>query len=88
MTDSLLLKWGTLKGWDLESEAAQAAARVYLDTGEHSMSAMLQRDTDEQKEALCALIDAIDGTITNVWSGEDMTKDEAKAYVRKYGRGK
>ena len=86
MTESLLLKWGTLKGWDLETEASMAAVRKYHEVGPVSMSAMSQRDTDEQKAALCELIDAIDGTITNDWSGEDMTKDEAKRYVLEYGR--
>lgn len=86
MSDLLLLKWGTLKGWNLESEAAKRAAQVYMGAGSHSLSAMAQRDTDEQKKALCDLIDAIDGTITNDWSGEDMSKDEAKRYVMEYRR--
>jgi hypothetical protein len=85
-SEYLLLKWGTLKGWSIKSDAARAAAQAYLDIGEHSLSAMAQHDTDEQKAALCALIDAIDGPITNDWSGEDMTKDEAKKYVLEYGQ--
>jgi len=84
--EHLLLKWGTLKGWNLKSEAARAACRAYFDAGEQSLSAMAQRDTDEQKAALCALIDAVDGPIQNDWSGEMMTKDEAKTYVLEYGR--
>lgn len=86
MTDSLLLKWGTLKGWDLESEAALAAMQKYAETGQHSYGAMQQRDTPEQKQALCDLIDAIDGEIQNDWSGEMMTKEQAKAYVMEYGK--
>ena len=85
MSDSLLLKRGTLKGWDMKSEAAKAAAAAYLNAGPQTMSAMAQRDTEDQKKALCDLIDAIDGTITNDWSGEDMSKDEAKRYVMEYG---
>jgi len=85
-SEYLLLKWGTLKGWSLKSEAARAAGRAYLDAGEQRLSAMSQRDTDEQKAALCALIDAIHGPIQNDWSGEIMTKDEAKTYVLEYGR--
>jgi hypothetical protein len=85
MTDSLLLKWGTAKGWSLKSEPARAAMRVYLDAGEQSAGAMSQHDTDAQKAALCGVIDAIDGEIENDWSGEKMTKDEAKAYVMEYG---
>lgn len=83
--DSLLLKWGALKGWDLKSEAAIAAAKKYDEAGVQSASAMLQHDTAEQKAALCELIDAIDGTIQNDWSGDMMTKDEAKKYVLEYG---
>jgi hypothetical protein len=85
-SESLLLKWGTLKGWDLKTEASRAAAQKYFDIGEHSFSVMMQRDTPEQKQALCELIDAIAGPITNDWSGESMTKDEAKRYVMEYGQ--
>lgn len=48
------------------------------------MGAMQQRDTPEQKQALCDLIDAIDGEILNDWTGKTMTKDEAKKYVTEY----
>lgn len=82
----LLLKWGTLKGWRVESEAAKAALQRYHE-GPTSMSAMAQRDTDSQKLAICELIDAIDGPITNDWSGEVYaSKAAAKAYVMEYGR--
>lgn len=74
-----------MKGWDLKSDAARAAAKAYLEAGEQSLSAMSQRDTERQKVALCDLIDAINGTIRNDWSGEAMTKDEAKQYVMEYG---
>lgn len=83
--DRLKLKWGTLKGWDLKSEKAVAAAQKYADFG-ISLSAMAQQDSTEQKHALCDLIDAIDGEIQNDWSGEIMTKDEAKSYVMNYRR--
>jgi hypothetical protein len=84
MAEYLLLKWGTLKGWDFgENETARAAAKRYA-AGGMTLSAMSQRDTPEQKQALCDLIDAINGPITNDWSGETMTKDEAKRYVREY----
>lgn len=83
MSEYLLLKWGTLKGWNLETEASKAAAQRYADFG-MSMSAMAQHDSPEQKQALCDLIDAVDGPITNDWSGEKMTKEEAKKYVLEY----
>lgn len=40
----------------------------------------------EQIEALCTIVDAVDGNIINDWSGEKMSKDEAKAYIREYQR--
>lgn len=83
----LLLKWGTMKGWNLgENEAARAAAKRYNEAGSVSMSAMAQHDTPEQKQALCDIIDAINGPIQNDWTGEQMTKDEAKKYVLEYGQ--
>lgn len=85
MSEYLLLKWGTLKGWNLTSEKSLAAAQKYADFG-MSMSAALQHDTAEQKQALCDLIDAVDGDIKNDWSGEVMSKDEAKKYVMEYDR--
>jgi hypothetical protein len=86
MPDTLYLKWGTLKGWDLKSDAAVAAGKAYAECGKHSASAMLQHDTPEQVDLLCKLIDAIDGTIINDWSGEKMTAEQAKEYVREYPR--
>lgn len=83
--EHILLKWGTLKGWHAESDTARAALRRYA-AGGMSMGAMQQHDTDEQKQALCDLIDAIDGPIQNDWSGEMMTKDEAKKYILEYRR--
>lgn len=84
MAESLLLKWGTLKGWKLESEKSREIAKRYFELGS-SMSAMAQHDTPEQKKLLCELIDAIDGEIQNDWSGERTSKDEAKKYIQDYG---
>ena len=83
--DYLALKWGTLKSWKFESEAAKSAAQKYDDAGPQSMSAMMQRDNPEQVEALCGIIDAVNCQhIYNDWSGEAMTKEQAKKYVREY----
>lgn len=85
--EHLLLKWGTLKGWNLgDNKAARAAAKRYDESGPISAGCMSQHDTPEQKQALCDLIDAINGPIQNDWSGDMMTKDEAKAYVMDYGK--
>lgn len=85
MAESLLLKWGTLKGWKLESERSLALLRRYTELGA-SVSCMAQVDSPEQKQLLCDLIDAVDGEIMNDWSGEVMTKDAAKKYVLEYRR--
>ena len=85
MSEHLLLKWGTLKGWKVESEAAKAALEKYH-SEPVSWGCAQQRDTADQKQAICDLIDAIDGEIQNDWTGEMMTKDEAKKYVREYRR--
>ncbi|WP_299327585.1 hypothetical protein [Parasphingopyxis sp.] len=85
-TEHLLLKWGTLKGWSFnEGSAAHEAFKRYHEEPT-SMGAMQQRDTDTQKQAICDMIDAVDGPITNDWTGEDMTRDEAKEYVLEYRR--
>ncbi len=75
MDEHLLLKWGTLKGWKVESEASVAALKRYFNS-DVSMSAM--------KQAICDLIDAIDGPIQSDWDGAMMTKEEAKKYVLEY----
>jgi hypothetical protein len=85
MAEHLLLKWGTLKGWKVESDAAKAALDKYGSEPVDMWSAMAQKDTPTQKVALCELIDAIDGEIQNDWSGEKLTKEDAKKYVMEYG---
>lgn len=85
MAEYLLLKWGTLKGLSVESDQAKAALARYNE-GSVSMSAMAQRDDDAQRKALCDLIDVVDGPIVNDWSGETLTRDQAKAYVMEYPR--
>lgn len=85
MSGSLTLKWGTIKGWDSLSADAVALLQQYADLG-WSMGAAQQRDTPEQKRLICELIDAVDEPIFNDWSGDDMTRQEAKDYVMSYGR--
>lgn len=82
---SITLKWGNLKGWSgftADHPATEIGNRFLATQG---ISAM-QWLTDDQKVLLCELIDAIDGEIDNDWSGEKMTKDEAKVYVMEYGQ--
>lgn len=87
MTDHLALKWGTLKGCDLTSDAAKIALAAYNEAGDVSISAMAHCDTVAQIDALCALIDAVDCDLIYMdWDGEYATKDRAKEYVRGYRR--
>lgn len=84
-TEYIALKWGTIKGWEDMSPASQAILQRWSDLGE-SMSCMAQNDTPGQKDLICELIDQLDGRIQNDWTGEFMTKEEAKDYIRNYRR--
>lgn len=83
--DSLSLKWGTLKGWNIHSEKGKALLRRYHEIGS-SLSAMAQRDTPEQKDIICELIDCCAGDIYMDWDGVYVSKEKAKEYVRNYGK--
>ena len=85
MAEHLLLKWGTIKGCEVETDASRAALDRYF-SEPTAYGAAQRHDTATQKQAICDLIDAIDGEIQNDWSGEVMTKDEAKKYVLEYRR--
>lgn len=85
MAESLLLKWGTVKGWDDLSEKSQEIMQRFFADGV-CMSAAMDKPDDDRRAILCELIDQLDGKIQNDWSGETLTKDEAKKYVFEYGR--
>lgn len=81
----LALKWGTLKSWNFKNPKILELLDEYDDIGS-SVSAMMQKDTDRQKEIICEIIDLVDtDVIHNDWSGFDMTKEQAKDYVMNYG---
>lgn len=80
----LTLKWGTVKGWDLETDGAKEALQRWADMGA-SKSALTHEDTEEQKEALCEAIGHMD-EIWLDWDGRRVTCDEAREYVRDYKR--
>jgi hypothetical protein len=83
MAEELRLKWGSVKGWSDLSESSVELLKEYYKEGV-PMSAMMDHPTEDRIEILCRLIDNIDGTIYNDWEGTEMTKDEAKDYVRNY----
>lgn len=80
----ILLKWGGLKGWGNLSDEQVAALQKYADLG-MSASAVMQKNTPEHKQALCDALDLFeDGQITNDWSGEEYTVEQAKKYIMEY----
>lgn len=84
MSEHLALKWGTLNGYDVEgNDAAFECIKRYHEEPT-AWGAAQQRDTDTQRQALLDLIDAMNGPIYNDWSGEEMTKDQAKKYITEY----
>lgn len=86
MSASLLLKWGTLKGWDGITDAkSRELLQKYFDLGV-SMSAILQHDTTEQRQILCDLIRSHTGTIHNDWDGKEYTQEQAVDYVMNYDK--
>lgn len=88
--DYLLLKWGTLKGWCFENSPEAFEALKEYDQIGSSMSAMMQKDTDRQKELICIMIDKVNGTVSSDWTGEDWTDngEAAKKYIMEYGTKK
>lgn len=83
MPNSLTLKWGTVKGWEIETDDAREALQKWADHGV-SMSAACQHDTPEQKQALIDAIDHMDSIYLD-WEGKFVTREEAKEYIRNYG---
>lgn len=83
MTESLLLKWGTIKSWhDLTERSIEIMTR-YFENGV-PMSCIADQPDSNRKHILCELIDQLNGEIHNDWSGEMMSKEEAKKYIMDY----
>jgi len=62
-TDYILLKWGTIKGYNLEhSDKTFELMKKYNSLGV-CFSVMAQKDTQEQKDLICQMIDSFDGRI-------------------------
>ena len=82
--DYLILKWGSPKDWNLTSDKSKELLKKYFELGV-SMSAMAQRNTPEQKDLICQMIDECGAeTIYLDWDGEYVSKDAAKKYVMEY----
>lgn len=85
--EHVTLKWGSLKSWRFrpDNEKAIELLTKWYELGV-SMSAAMHRDTPEQKEIVCELIDLGDfDTVYLDWDDKEVSKDEAKEYVLNYG---
>ncbi len=84
-TESLALKWGSLKRWNIVNPDTFELLKRWHEVGV-SASAIAHRDTPEQKELICKIIDAVDcDEIRLDWEGENVSKEKAKEYVMSYG---
>jgi hypothetical protein len=83
--DYITLKWGTLKSWSFNNPKGVELIKKYFELGS-SASAMLQKDTKEQKRLICEMIDLVPGDIYLDWDGEYVSKEKAKQYVINYGK--
>ena len=80
LKDQMSLKFGQVKSWSLNTPEARRVGTIYIERAK----ATKWEDwdgSDEQKRLVCDIIDALDGRITSDWTGELITKDEAKRYI-------
>ena len=85
--EHLSLKWGSLKSWEFNegSPAHNLIERYFAEPV--SASAMLQRNTENQKQIILEIIDAVNtDKIYLEWDGKYVGKDEAKEYVLNYDK--
>ena len=83
---TLLLKFGTLKGWDDLSQAQIEALEKWRDS-ENGLGTLQASRTDESNRLLCEALDLFeDGQITNDWDGCTYTIQQAKNYIMEYGK--
>jgi len=77
MTDNLHLKFGKPKSWNLSnSPEAQRIMDEYME----------EDNPEKEKELICGIIDNVNGTISDWWTGnENVSKEDAKKYVTEYG---
>lgn len=83
---AIILKWGTLKGWNLENESKKAISlmETYCQLGT-AFGCMQQDDTAMQKQIILDLIKEVKGKIYLDWDGKYVSKEDAIKYVTEYG---
>lgn len=79
--DEITLKWRTLKGWHIKTEAFRNLLQKYVDLGA-SMSCAAQNDTEEQKKLLVEMVSLPNMKIYLDWDGKYVTKEEAIKYLK------
>lgn len=84
--ECITLKWGTLKGWHI---AEGNSGAMDLLTRYHQlgvcMSAMCQKDSEEQKKIICELVSLPGMKVYLDWDDKFVTQAEGIAYIMNYG---
>lgn len=84
-SESLTLKWGSLKAWEIHDPETFELLKQWHALGSCG-SAIAHRDTPEQKELICKIIDAVDcEEIYLSWNAQYVSKEKAKEYVMTFG---
>lgn len=82
--ECITLKWGTLKGWEVSSDAAMDLLKRYHEIGV-SWSVAAQKDTPEQKQILVDLVSLPDMKVYLDWDDKFVDQQEAVKYLTEYG---
>lgn len=80
LKDNMSLKWGQVASWSLNTPAARVAGTAYIERS-RNVDWQAWDGSEEKRLLICGIIDAMDGDITSDWTGEPITKDEAKRYI-------
>jgi len=83
--DYLLLKWGTVKAWEMENNPeAFNILKKYMKEAPYGCA--FDHPSYDRKNLLCQVIDKFDGEIQLDWTGEKVEREKAKKYIRDYGK--
>lgn len=76
---------GSLKAWEIHNPETFELLKQWHALGSCG-SAIAHRDTPEQKELICKIIDAVDcDEIYLSWNAQYVSKEKAKEYVMTFG---